>query len=60
MKRQLGLNSGYSYDSGIRNAHESESYAPGIKVIDEWSFADDPDTRPRIYKYMGFREHHGQ
>ena len=24
-----------------------------IKVIEEWSYVDDPDIRPRIYKYMG-------
>jgi methyltransferase (TIGR00027 family) len=53
MERELGLEAGASYDFGIRNAAELESYAPGIKVIDQWSYVEDPDTRPRILKYLG-------
>lgn len=53
MKRELGLESGYSYNFGIKNALELESYGNGIKVIDEWSFVEDPNVRPRIYKYLG-------
>ncbi len=34
-------------------AAELETYGKGIKVIDEWSYVEDPDVRPRIYKYMG-------
>ena len=37
----------------FRNATEIESYGNGIKVIDEWSYVEDPDIRPRILKYMG-------
>jgi methyltransferase (TIGR00027 family) len=54
IKRELGLTAGSSYNFGIRNALELESYGNGIKVIDEWSYVEDPDVRPRIYKYMGF------
>ncbi len=53
MKKELGLDSGSSYNFGIKNAHELETYGDGIKVIDEWSFVEDPDTHPRIYKYLG-------
>ena len=35
--------------------HVLESYGNGIKVIDEWSYVEDPDTRPRIYKYLGIK-----
>ncbi len=52
-KRELGFDSGSSYDFGIRNASELETYGKGIKVINEWSYVEDPDIRPRIYKYMG-------
>lgn len=33
MKKELGLDSGYSYNFGLRNARELESYAEGINVI---------------------------
>lgn len=53
IKRLLGLDAGSSYNFGIKNATELESYGNGIKVINEWSFVEDPDVRHRIYKYMG-------
>ncbi|MBN1455111.1 MAG: class I SAM-dependent methyltransferase [Methanomicrobia archaeon] len=53
IKRVLGLNAGSSYNFGIKNALELESYGNGIKVIDEWSYIEDPDIRPRILKYLG-------
>ncbi len=52
MKRQTGFDAGSSYDFGVRSAREIESYGPGIQVIDEWSYVDDPDVRPRILKYL--------
>jgi len=52
MKQELGFDSGSSYNFGVKNALELESYGKGIKVIDEWSYIEDPDIRPRIYKYM--------
>jgi methyltransferase (TIGR00027 family) len=53
IKRELGLDAGSSYNFGVKNALELESYGNGIRVIDEWSYVEDPDTRPRILKYMG-------
>lgn len=53
IKRVLGLNAGSSYNFGVENALELESYGDGIKVIDEWSYVEDPDIRPRILKHMG-------
>jgi len=53
IKRLLGLDAGSSYNFGVKNALELESYGNGIEVIDEWSYVEDPDIRPRIYKYMG-------
>jgi methyltransferase (TIGR00027 family) len=54
MKQELGFDFGSSYNFGVKNAFELESYGNGIKVIDEWSYIEDHDIRPRIYKYMGF------
>ena len=55
MNQQLGFDAGSSYQFGIRSAREIESYADGLKVIDEWSYVDDPDVRPRILKYLALR-----
>ena len=52
IRRQLGLNAGSSYNYGVRSAREVESYAKGLRVIEEWSYVDDPDG-PRILKYLG-------
>ncbi|HEX3045472.1 MAG TPA: class I SAM-dependent methyltransferase [Bacillota bacterium] len=53
MKKELGLEAGSSYNFGIKNAHELETYGNGIQVINEWSTFEDPDIRPRIFKYLG-------
>ncbi len=53
IERQLGLDAGASYDFGVRDAREIESYAGGLKVVGEWSYVEDPDVRPRILKYLG-------
>ncbi len=52
MKRELGFDPGSSYNFGVKRASEIEAYGSGIKVIDEWSYVEDPDTRPRILKYL--------
>ncbi len=54
MKRQLGVEAGSSYDFGINKGNELESYGNGIKVIDEWSYFEDPDSRLKVLKYLGF------
>jgi methyltransferase (TIGR00027 family) len=54
VKHELGFDAGSSMDFGVREAREIESYGAGLKVIDEWSFVEDPDTRPRIIKHLGF------
>lgn len=53
VKQELGFDPGSTYSSGVKNAFELESYGDGIKVINEWSYIEDPDISPRIYKYMG-------
>lgn len=52
MKQELGIDSVPSYSFGVKNASELESYGNGIKVTDEWSYLEDPDS-PRILKYLG-------
>jgi methyltransferase (TIGR00027 family) len=52
MKNQLGNDAGSSFNFGVKNAREIESYGTGIKVIEEWCYAEDPDIRPKIIKYF--------
>lgn len=47
VKKELGFDAGSAYNSGVKNAFELESYGNGIKVIDEWSYVEDHDIRPR-------------
>jgi O-methyltransferase involved in polyketide biosynthesis len=58
IKKELGLNAGSSYYFGINNAKNLESLANGIKVINEWSYIEDPDTHPWILKYLGLSRTH--
>jgi methyltransferase (TIGR00027 family) len=52
VKHELGFDAGSSFDFGVTNASELESYGNGIKIINEWVYTEDPDIHPRIYKYI--------
>jgi len=53
IRGRLGLDRGVAFEFGVKNAREIETYGPGIRVIDEWAFVDDPDCRPRLFRYLG-------
>ena len=48
MKRSLGSAAGTSYNFGIRNATEIESYGENILLVEEWSYLEDERVRPGI------------
>jgi O-methyltransferase involved in polyketide biosynthesis len=50
MKRNLGSDAGDSYEFGVRDAKEIEVYGKGIRVVDEWSYFEDEDIRPKFLK----------
>lgn len=50
MRRVSGTEAGASYNFGIKDAKDIESYARNIKVIEEWSYFEDPDIRPRFQR----------
>ena len=57
MKRSLGSKAGASYDFGVREAREIEVYGPAIKVVEEWSYFEDEDIRPkflRLFRHIKF------
>jgi methyltransferase (TIGR00027 family) len=53
MKKALGFDAGSSYNFGVRDAQEIESYGNGIEVIDEWSYFEDKDIRPKFLRILG-------
>ncbi len=50
MKRNLGSEAGASYQFGVREATEVEAYGPAIKVVEEWSYFEDEDIRPKLLR----------
>jgi methyltransferase (TIGR00027 family) len=50
MKRNLGSAAGASYQFGVREANEVEVYNPAIKVVEEWSYFEDEDIRPKFLR----------
>jgi hypothetical protein len=45
MRKEVGFDAGSSYNFGIRNALELESYAKGIRITNEWSYLEDEPVR---------------
>ena len=52
MRRSLGTTAGSSYQFGVDQAQEVESFGPGIRVLEEWCTYDDPDVRPRVLRLL--------
>ncbi len=50
MKRYLGTKAGSSYEFGVREAQEVESYGKNIKVVEEWSHFEDEDIKPQFLR----------
>ena len=50
MKRALGTEAGSSYQFGVHNSSDIESYGEGIEVVEEWSYFEDEDIKPRILR----------
>lgn len=46
----LGTQAGSSYDFGIRDAKDIETYGDNIKVVEEWSYFEDEDIKPAILR----------
>ena len=50
MRRSFGTEAGSSFDFGIRGPKDVESYGRGIRVVEEWSYFEDRDIRPRFLR----------
>jgi methyltransferase (TIGR00027 family) len=47
MKRRSGTEAGASYSYGISEGKDIQAYADNLKVLEEWSYFEDPDVRPK-------------
>lgn len=52
MKRSLGTKAGSSYEFGVSNAKEIESFGKNINLVEEWSYFEDADIKPKILWYF--------
>jgi methyltransferase (TIGR00027 family) len=52
MRRSAGTEAGSSFQFGVRNAGEVESYGKSIKVVDEWSYFEDKDIVPGFLRLL--------
>jgi methyltransferase (TIGR00027 family) len=53
MQGQLHLGSGATFHFGIRDGKEIESWSPGIRLMDEWSYFDPAEKRLGPARFMG-------
>jgi len=56
MQRQAGLGKGAVFQFGISNSREPESWSPGIRLLDEWSYFDSRHPKLGIIGLMGRSE----
>jgi methyltransferase (TIGR00027 family) len=52
MKRRSGTEAGSSFQYGLTDGKEVESYAGNIRVTDEWSYFEEPELRPRSLRLL--------
>ncbi len=50
MIRSSGTKAGAFFEFGVRDAKEIETYGKYIKVVEEWSYFEDKDIKPRLLK----------
>jgi len=52
INRASGTLAGESYNFGLKQAKEIESYSDSIRVLDEWSYFEDPDIKPGFLRIL--------
>jgi methyltransferase (TIGR00027 family) len=56
MRRRAGTREEATFEFGVQRAQEIETYAAALRVIDEWSFFEEPDIRPGFLRlFRGWR-----
>jgi hypothetical protein len=44
-RRQFGLSQDVVYQFGLENSREMERWAPGMVLLEEWTYYDDPEPK---------------
>jgi O-methyltransferase involved in polyketide biosynthesis len=52
VRRSAGTGAGSSYQFGLRDAKDVEAYGQHIKVVEEWSYYEEEDLRPRVLSLL--------
>jgi methyltransferase (TIGR00027 family) len=56
MKRSAGTEAGSSYAFGVKDRCEIESYGRQLRVVEQWSYFEDADIRPKVlHLFRNFR-----
>jgi len=53
LKRVAGTSAGSSYNFGVRTGKDLESFGSNIKLLEEWTYFEDRDIRPKILRLLG-------
>lgn len=52
MKNNTGSEAGSSFNSGIEQATDIEKFGSGIRIMEEWSYFEDPDIKPALLYHL--------
>jgi O-methyltransferase involved in polyketide biosynthesis len=44
-RRQFGLSTDVVYQFGLHDSHDMEQWSPGLVLLDEWTYFDEPEPR---------------
>lgn len=44
-RRQFGVSADVVYQFGLRDSHDLEQWAPGLVLLDDWTYFDEPEPR---------------
>lgn len=50
MQRSFGMRVDATFSFGLRDAREIETYGNNLRVIEEWSYFEDPDIEPKFLR----------
>ena len=53
MQKESHLGKGAIFSFGVKNGHEIESWGPGIKLLDEWSYFDSHEKKIGWLRLLG-------
>jgi O-methyltransferase involved in polyketide biosynthesis len=52
LQREFHLGKEATYNFGIKDSRDLESWHPGLKFLDEWSYVDEPEPKLGALRYF--------